>query len=184
MSYSPEFVGPFEGFVVNHIARNMWRVSSHMDRDDVLQEARLVFYTLRRRYVESGEVVDPPHFMALFKTSWLRHFNDLSNTDTARRTNEVPYPQQEGDAGVEWQPLGDRDNDGYLALLIEQAPSEVKSVLNLFLSAPQELLDMALTPWRGKDRRCRAGGSKHICKLLGLDENLDVMRMTEEYFRR
>jgi hypothetical protein len=55
-------------------------------------------------------------------------------------------------------------------------------VLNLFLSAPQELVEMALRSWSGnKDSRRKDGGSAHINRLLGLDPSRDVMQEVHDY---
>jgi len=70
-----------------------------------------------------------------------------------------------------------------LAIMLRQAPREVIMVMNLFLNAPTEIAEVALSGWRGKDKRCRAGGSKQICKLLGLPLDLDVMQMVDDYFK-
>jgi len=179
--YKPEFTGPIEGWVVNFLTKHYWRVERSMDRDDAMQEAREVFLRISNHY--AGKIETPQHFMSLFKTSWTNHFTDLANADTLRRCEISLTPGPEDDGDVRDLP-GVSDNDGALATLLRQAPDEVKMVLNLFLNAPQEILDMALGSWNGRDRRCRTGGSKKICQLLGLPEHLDVMQMTLDHFER
>lgn len=180
MSYVPEFKGPVEGWVVNHLKTNYWRVARTMAREDVLQEAYVVFLRCRRKY----PVIDTAqHFMALYKTAWTRQFTDFANEDTASRcVTEMPRVRVD-DELVEIDPVGDVESDGYLAVLLREAPREVSMVLNLFLSAPQEILDVALASWNGKDRRCKAGGSKRINQMLGLPTDLDVLKMTEDYIK-
>lgn len=172
-TYSPEYDGPIAGYVVNHLQANYWRVASSMEREEVLQEAYLTFLRCKKLY---PDVEEAKHFMALFKTAWYRQFNDLSNRDTKLRV-EVPLPTMRDDEGHEREieMVGELENDGLLAITIQQAPSEVKAVLTLFLSAPQELLELALSA-------VRAGNNKHLCRMLGLNKNIDVIRMTEEYF--
>lgn len=180
--YSPEFKGPIEGWVVNHMTKNYWKVAATQERADVMQEAYLVFLKVRKHY---PSIEAPQHFMALFKRSWSNHFTDLANEDTARRVeveHARTYYEDGGGTEVEYQ--GDLDNDGTLAILLREAPTEVTMVLNLFLSAPQELLELALSSWKGGDRRCRAGGSKKICQMLGLPQDQDVMQEVEDYFKR
>ncbi|MNK87230.1 hypothetical protein D3C87_1071610 [compost metagenome] len=182
MPYSPEWKGPIEGWTANFVAAHMWKVERTQQRADVMQEAYLVFMKVSRRY---PELDDPRHFMALYKTSWTRRFTDLANADTADRVTVgmgSTAPGEDGEQEREF--VGVTDNDGTLAVLIRQAPAEVKQVINLFLSAPQEILDVALAGWTGKrDERYATGGSRRLCRLLGLPDDLDVMDMVERYFR-
>lgn len=180
MSYSPEYQGPIAGYVINHMKKNYWKVAATMPREDLLQEAYVVFLRCKRKY---SHLEAPQHFMALFKTAWCHQFLDFANEDTASRCLvEMPRMRfSEGD-DVEFEPQGDGDNDGALAIALDQAPSEVKAVLQLFLNAPAELLEIATASWKGNDKRCKAGGSKRINQLLGLPEELDVMQMTRDYF--
>lgn len=183
MHYSPEFTGPIEGYVVNGMKANYFRVERSLTREEYLQEAYLVFLRVKAKY--EGKVEEPKHFMALFKRAWANELNDLATRDTHNRIF-VAMPTRRGDDGdeaMEVEPVGELDNDGLLATMIRQAPQEVALVLRLFLSAPQEVLELALQSWRGTGRRRRAnGGSERICKLLGLDPSMDVMQRVEDYF--
>lgn len=180
-SFKPTFEGPIEGYVVNGMRTNYFRVEASMTRQDYMQEAHLVFLECRRYY--EGKVKEPQHFMALFKRAWSNRLADLSNADTAMRELFLPDHGRSGEAEEErpYEAMGELDNDGHLATLLRQAPREVGMVMNLFFSAPQELLEVALAPWRGQDRRCKGGGSERICKLLGLPKEMDVMQQVEEY---
>lgn len=174
--YAPEFGGPIEGYVVNYLTREHWKIARTVPRDDAMQEAYCVFLKVKRTY----RVEEPQHFMALFKTAWYRRFTDMANEDTERRA-ECAMPV--GADGAEFEQQGESDNDGALAVMIRQAPREVQMVLGLFLSAPQELLDIALSSWKAQgDRRCRAGGSLQVNRLLGLPDDQDTMRQVADYF--
>lgn len=180
--YCPTFEGPIEGWVVNGMKANYFRLQRTHNREEYMQEAYLVFLRVKNKYEDS--VTEPRHFMALFKRAWVNELNDLATKATQARMF-VAMPRAHGDEGdeIEIDMVGDLDNDGMLATLLRQAPREVAMVLNLFLSAPQELLETALQSWRGKDKRYAHGGSERICKLLGLDPNTDVMQRVEDYFR-
>lgn len=182
MQYSPEFSGPIEGYVVNGMKANYFRVERTLSREEYMSEAYLVFLRVKSKY--GDKVEGAPHFMALFKRAWANELNDLANKDTQHR-KLVAMPTTRGDDGEEGHEVelvGELDNEGALAIMIRQAPREVAMVLRLFLSAPQEVLELALQSWRGKDRRYANGGSERICRLLGLDPNLDVMQRVEDYF--
>jgi hypothetical protein len=177
--YLPEFTGPIEGFVVNYISKNYWRVARTVPREDLMQEAYVVFLRCKRKYTQLEEA---RHFMALFKTAWVRHFTDLANADTQDRlVSSTEMVDADGDAHTR-EMVGELCTDGELATKLRQAPAEVLMVLNLFLNAPQEILELAIGGWSGQDRRCKAGGSKRINQLLGLPLDTDVMATVEAYF--
>lgn len=181
MSYSPEFKGPIQGYVVNFLKSNYWRVAATQQRSDVMQDAYIVFMRVSRAYPDMDT---PQHFMSLFKRSWVNHFTDLSNQDTASRALcQLQSRSDEGESNaLDFDPVGDLDNDGTLAIMLRQAPKEVVSVLNLFLNAPQEILECALRSWNGPDKRRRAGGSEKINKLLGLPKHVDALQAVHDYF--
>lgn len=179
--YSPAFEGPIEGYVMNFINKHCWKVARAYQREDLKQEAYLIFLRCVGKY---PDLETPQHFMALFKTAWNRHFIDLANEDTASRILvQAPVATMEDGYEVPYEIAGDTDHDGHLSLLLEQAPREISMVLNLFLNAPQEILDLSLGSWNGRDRRYKAGGSQRICQMLGLPQNRDVLKEVEEYFQ-
>lgn len=181
--FVPQWEGVIEGYVTNSLRMNYFRVEATMTRDDLMQEAYLVFLRCKTTYEGKIKASEPQHFTALFKRSWANCLNDLSNDDTELRQRFQPFAS--GDSDVSYfldAQIGETNNEGQLATLIRQAPREVSMVLNLFLNAPQELLEVALEPWRGRDKRCRIGGSERICRLLGLPTDVDVMQRVEDYF--
>lgn len=176
--FDPTFKGEIEGYTVNYLAKNHWKVKSTVPWDDCMQEAQVIFLRCKRKYTEVSE---PAHFMALYKTAWHNNFLDLANENTAYRENVSIGGEDES---PDRHRAGETDNDGALATMIRQAPREIQMVLSLFLSAPQELLDVALAGWRGKDRRMRSGGSKRVNQMLGLPEDRDTLQEVEDYFTR
>ena len=178
MHYIPEFKGPIQGWSINYCRQNYWRVQRSMPWEDLMQEVYIVFLRCRNKY---GKLEEAKHFMALFKTAWTRQFTTFANLDTEGRFIVEMAPAREDAEAPE--AVGDTSHDGELSLMLKQAPREVTMVLNLLLNAPTEILDIALSGWNGKDSRCRAGGSKRICQMLGLPQHLDVMGMVSDYFR-
>lgn len=179
MSYSPEFKGPIQGYVVNYVKRHFWRVEATQEHRDLMQDAYVVFMRVKAKY---PALDTPQHFMALFKVAWHNHFTDLANADTqSRLMSAVSLHADESDE-MAFDVIGDHDNDGALAVMLAQAPAEITSVINLFLSAPQELLELALGSWSGQDRRKRAGGSERINKLLGIPKHVDTLQAVHDYF--
>jgi hypothetical protein len=179
--FSPTFEGPIEGYVMNFIHAHQWRAQRDYNRDDLRQESYLVYMRVCSKY---PDLEGPAHFMALFKSAWFNHFTNLANKDTQARFMVQPAVHQAADGDTYVADVsGDRDNDGYLAVLLKQAPREISMVLALFLNAPQEMLDVVLGSWNGRDKRCRSGGSRKVCQALGIPEDRDVLKAVEEYFK-
>jgi len=177
LTYKPEFKGPVEGYSVNFITKNLWRVEAGFQIDDLKQEAYVVFLRCVRLY---PHLETPQHFMALFKTAWTNHFNDLARIDGKLRQC-VSTTLADGSvlelAGVDF-------NDGELAVKLRQAPPEVVAVLNLFLSAPTEILELLLGSFRSGtigNRNHRDGGSSQINKALGFPEGYNSIEEVRRY---
>lgn len=178
-NYTPIFPGPIQGWFVNYSRANYWKVKRTLPWEDLEQEAYVVFLRCKRKY---PELDTPQHFMSLFQRAWINHFTDLANRDTQDRVVVSQIGESSDGSEISFESVGEVDNDGMLAIMIKEAPREISMVLNLFLNAPTELAEVALASWRGKDKRCTAGGSKRICQLLGLPLDYDVMGKVEEYF--
>lgn len=170
-SPEPVFDGVIKGWTVNHIVKNLWRVERAMTIDDCIQEAQLVFLRVKRTYPKIG---DGAHFMGLYKTSWTRRFHDLSQEVTDMCMHEEPSADlRRGDLR-----MGETNNDGELCVMLRQAPREVRMVLDLFLRAPQEIVDLAFSGWRKDKKR----GSARINAMLGLPPNTDPLQCVHDYF--
>lgn len=174
--YIPRWRGSVEGYVTNQITKQLWRFSLTHDRDDLTQEAYIVFLKCERAY----PVLDTPqHFMSLYMSALQRRFNDLSR----KHSRIAPVSVQEDTEGnAHREQTGALDNDGYLAAMIRQAPREVSMVLALFLNAPAELLDVAERAWAG--RRDRKDANAMIRRLLGPDAGNAPIEQVEAYFQR
>jgi len=81
LNFVPSWDGPLEGWCVNYINKNVWRVIPEHDKDDLYQDAFLFFLVCKERY---PQVSEPPHFMALMKTCLRNHINELATRRTQR----------------------------------------------------------------------------------------------------
>lgn len=140
-----------------------------------MQEGHIVFIRCAARYplLDTGK-----HFMALFKRAWSNHLNDLSVKAT--RVRQVSHREP-----LDWlqrpvEQIGETDNAGMLAAMVRQAPREVLLVLNLFLSAPNELIALALRNW--DDGKPEAMNDR-LCQLLGFPAGTPLVERVREYFR-
>lgn len=168
------FKGPVEGYVVNYLHGQHWRVQSTLTHLECLQEAYIVYDTCVRTYPD----VEPRHFMALFKTSWHRRFTDLSVADTRSRATGLTLCTEDGAA---LDVVGELDNQGFLKTMIRQAPTEIKQVLSLLADCPSELLDLALAGWRQQGHR-QKGGNSQVCAFLGLPPDSRPLDAVYDYF--
>lgn len=167
------YKGVVEGYVVNFLTRNYWRVQGSMDRDDVMQESYWVYLRVARKYPE----VEPKHLMALFKTAWGNHFTDLALGTSAqmKEENTIDVPEQPIEV------IGDFENAGFLRVLVQQAPAEVKQVLSLFLSAPSEVYALFFDVNQREYNRYK-NRNRTINRLLGFEKNRDIMGEVNTYF--
>jgi hypothetical protein len=163
--------------VTNFLHKNYWRVQNHMEYQDAMQEAKLVFVRVKNKY---GNLDTPKHFMSLFKTSWVREFHDLAIRDTAIREAECVMQSVDSDEDYIYDSVGETDNEGMLYIMIQQAPDEVKKVLKLFLITPIEVLYQMkfIWKWRGKKSEF---DNQHLCEILKLKEGTDVIGKVVEY---
>lgn len=172
------FKGPVEGWVVNFLTKNHWRVANTHEMEDAIQEAALIFWRCRTRYPD----VEDKHLMALFKTAWTRHFTDLARSASeARNIVSESDLASDDERGGRVDLVGEPDNEALLLLMIKQAPREIQTVLALFVSAPSELLEMATEAWRAGGKK-KAEGNKMINRCLGVAEDHDTIGNVRRYF--
>ena len=181
--FQPEFDHALEGWVHNYLKTNYWRVERTLSYDDVMQEAHIVYLGLVQRYTA---VDNQGWFMALFKRSWTGHFYDLAMRASRIRVNEVSSTPQyvDEDESESYLDLavGDRDNLGAFEVLVNQAPREVKEVLNLMFGTPAEVLEMAAAAWKASGRK-KPFGNAMLCHLLGKDpDTVDLEGAVREHF--
>lgn len=172
-----EFKGPIEGYVVNYLNQNYWKVERSMEWSDIMQEAYCVYLDTCRRY---PDVSDAPHFMALFKRCWHCAFTNLTKKDTRHRYLPVLDDPENSTA---FDSVGETENAGYTAILLEEAPSEVKQVIALFLNAPTEVLELISAAWKRTGKR-KAAGNRMINRCLGLPEDRDSLAQVENYLMK
>lgn len=169
MTSNHSFEGPVQGYLVNQMQANLWRFDG-LEDGDVLQEGYEIYVRCADRYPD----VEPRHFMALYKSALHNRFTDLANEATKHRHQNL-------DDYVHTTTIGSLENDGYLRTVIRQAPAEVKMVLNLFLNAPTELLELAMTSWRAQGR-IKAGGNAQVAQWLGLPAGSKPLDVVRDYF--
>lgn len=177
-AFEPVWAGPFERFTRAFVARNLWRLTRTCTFDDAMQEAMIVWYDCVRRY--SAHVSNAAWFMALYRRSLETRFIDLAAIDTKHRQYALLTDLGDDEDMPETEAVGELENEGYLRLLVTQAPSEIRAVLNLLLSAPAEIATLVSDAWTGRGKS-RAAGSKVLCRMLGIPERTTLLEEVQEY---
>ncbi len=121
---------------------------------------------------------DPQHFRALSRTAWVNEFNELSMIATKHRKEVFESDSEDESCCVD---VGDLNNDGELSIMIEQAPSDIKLVLQLMLTATVEVLEMFSSVWKQRDKK-KEFGNTHLCEILGLPPKTDIVGKINHYF--
>lgn len=177
--YLPTFEGPVQGYAANHIQANLWKVQPLYERDDMMQEAYLVFVRCAGKY---PALDTPQHFMSLFKMAWGRHIIDLAKkASAARNCRSATMLDREDGSTYQREVIGDFDNDGQLLTMLRQAPREVMMVLNLLVNAPTELLELAQSSFDRRQKRGQKDPEKFIAECLGLPPETRPLRQAQEY---
>ena len=171
VGFTPAFTGSIEGYTKNFIRSNLWKVDKLYDYDDILQEAREQFLRTIKRMEANGDTIkNEKHMMALYKTSFSRHFITLCNRTTKVSVEKNMSGFTADDDALDFESLiGSDENNGYLECLIDQAPKEVKQVFNLLLNTPAEVLDIAINAWNMQNKKGAGVGNKFLCNMLGYD---------------
>lgn len=171
--HSFETVRPY---VINHLKRNYWKLDSYMDWEDAMGEAQLQFVRTVQRLQKRGCAIEnEKHLMSLFKTSWNNHFITLANKATKER-----FVQSQNDDGTDNtlnNYIGDLDNDGMLKQLLQQAPGEVKQVIRLLLTAPDELVNYLQKEYQQDKATC----NQHLCLLLNKHGETNLIQTMLDY---
>lgn len=132
--WSPIWEGPIKNWAAKHIRENLWRCDSIHGFDDLMQDAYLWFVKVSDRY---PRVVDPKHFMALYKTTLRNKLHDHARYMQRKR---VLHEESDTDVSEAYADrVGELTNGGFLSALLARAPEEVKQALTLVTQNPAVL---------------------------------------------
>lgn len=149
----------------------MWRFDLVEEPSDIMQDARILFWVLSKKYPVVNE---SKHFFAIYKTSISRMFHDKS-----RRMQRSAIDQKvcAEEAATELQLEGSLPNYGHLNLLLEEMPDELKMVLRHLTTGRVRLkLDRP-----SKVLRKRENHNMRLKRLLPLSTN-DPVGDLRSYF--
>lgn len=128
----PEWEGSiFQGWARNYCANNFWRVSNIIgDYQDCLAECALIWLECCRRY--GATVTNNAWMMRMFQLCVITTFDTKSMKDSNDRMLLSSLDTTEKAMKSEAE----------LIVNLDDASSELKQVMKVFLTAPQEILDV------------------------------------------
>ncbi len=155
----PRYKGHIEAYVVTESVKNYWRVADYMDYEDLISEGRLLFYELVRKRRQGCTASE---FMAYFKTCWRNRIHYWSSIATrARQCDELL------DSAKYWE--GVEYNAGEFLVLVSQAPSRVRKVMNVITSLNVPRQQHLILRLRRDGFRYNLGLNRFLCELIGED---------------
>lgn len=121
---------PFQKWAARYIAKNLWRVREAVgDYNDCMAEAALQYIVCRKRYGLTTN--SNKHFMYLYKQWFESELNTHSSKDS--RNREAALSLSRNEPFVQPEAISIKLND---------ASSELKQIMKVILSAPQEVMDV------------------------------------------
>lgn len=163
----PKWTGVFENYAKQWVRKNYWRVRNVYDtREDALAGCALVFARVLAHYADT--VDNDAWMMALYKQSLYHEWNTLATRDRQLREHAFADVDMTSDAfavayGKVEQHLGD------VLLLLQQAPTHIRAVLDVLASAPAYILSGKAT-----------SVNRRLCDMAGIRE-CDALRAVEQF---
>jgi len=171
----PTWDQKFQGWSAKFISKNKWRCED--DFEDLMQDAYLVFRHVLASY---PLIIEPKHLMALFKMTMINEYHDKSKIRSKRAAAEVSFETLVGDDMTLLETLGENNNEGYLRLLLNELPPEVRMALDAFHD--DEKLAQLRQP-KPLSKLARLAGfepetltfNDMLCKIIGLKKSMDLI---------
>lgn len=164
--------GVAEGYAINQMRANLWRMHGRESLSDLVHEAWLIYQKVHSRYAK--ETDSPKWLMALFAVALQNRITDLARK-TRRSSCEVGDDELADVAASDrFEPI---DSVVELVTAIENAPSEIRAALLVLLNAPDELLEVIQAAARRSPRRA----SRIMCYLTGQQSDNELWSRARHY---
>lgn len=175
----PEWDGLWQGWTAKYIRKHRAMADDTDEFQDLMHDAYLIF-----RYVKATYplVTEPKHLMALYQTALRNEFIDKSQKKRQKNALEVSLEHVMGEDLKLIDTLGELNNEGYLKVLIDELPQEVKTLLSIFNDEAM-LAKLRKEPTQTKlgalagipPKRITMNGA--LCRLLGLPLNTNLREL-------
>ena len=166
----------YTNWIYSFSKKNYWKVAGLIDFDDMIQEGYVAFYYCKNRYGN----IDPPHLMAMLKLCFYQFVVDTAKkrTGLAEVHPLDNYSEDQTEESV-WDKLFGVDELQSIQTLISEAPVLVRKVLALFTN--DKKLEELRKPYERFENKTRETTNSRLCRLIGLDNNVDLVAMVREY---
>lgn len=161
IAWSPKWEGPVRNWAISYLRQQAWRCDSIHDLDDLIQDAFLVFDKVKNAY---PRVIEPAHFMSLFKTALRNHITDKARYVQIKR---VCHIETASDVSEFYGGVGEVTNEGLLRVALAEAPEEVRAALDILTNRPYALR-------RTSKRRRRYNLNAKLRRLAGIEGKFDI----------
>jgi hypothetical protein len=160
------------GWIYKAARENLWRVSGHIDFDDLVQDGFLFWTRILNRY---PNVTHRPHQMALFKTAFNNHIHDLSK----KKSRLELVNESDMDVPLDFMLEGDDPGqDPDLSFIVAQLPPALMRVLARMLEGSDA------APYRLRLDHSRETTNERLCRFAGLDPSKrDVQSAVLQYLQ-
>lgn len=175
IKFEAEFSGGLEGWTMKFIKANFWRFAAHYEFEDLVQEAWIKFLYVKEKY---PRVVEPEHFMSLYKTSLRNHFHDLAFA----YKGEKDLICLAVDSDEEYSDIlnglpGGEPNNGMLNIILSEAPREVRELVRVLCTDASRFC-------QSKKRRNSSGRettNEFLCRVMGYNpEKVNLRKMVQD----
>lgn len=116
----PAWTPQLERWTAKQIRLNQWKFDAADDFEDIMQEAKLLFFTLSKTYPIASK---DAHLATIYRTSFSRKLIDRARQRKYRITVDETPVEEMADS------LHGLPNYGPLSMLLEEMPDELKLVL-------------------------------------------------------
>lgn len=171
LAFRATFTGPVEGWAVNYIYHNAWRVPAEHGPDDLYQDAWVVFLRVADHY---PGVKKPEHFMSLYQRAFINHITNLANKRTRRASWEQmlidPSAIEEQTNALLIAP--NHFEQRQVRRQIKGAPRAIKTLVKALHIDPLTLERASAAPRVKRCRGRRETSNEYFCRLVGFDPEL------------
>jgi hypothetical protein len=162
LRFTPEWSPIIKNWAAKFVRDNQWRADSIHGFDDLMQDAYLLFVKVSERY---PRVMDPKHFMALYKTTLRNNMHDHARYMQRKRVLHEDTSEDVSDLYADR--VGELTNGGYISSLLSKAPLDLKRALDLLTQNPPCLND-------APSKRRRENLNMKIRRVLNSDIKFDT----------
>lgn len=172
------FKGELEGFTVNHLHKNKWRLKGVIEKSEVLKDAYMIYLECLDRY---GDKVDNSKwFFSLYRTCYINYFHSVSTYATfLDGLSPLDFITNEDPNLISY--IGVTHNLGELMCKISQAPPDIRKIIDFVLDTTTSGKEFE-SLWKEQGKK-KAYGNEYICRALGYNHRkIDVIAMVYDYF--